>query len=127
MHASDVAWVFSDLEQAGVLTSVQLERLVATGRNARGRRLETPTPVGEPFGAYLTGRRDTLARAGFGEHASVQLAAVCPPCSDVQVDDQLVAIDGRRVGQRFRVVAVPEGEGAIAPVLAGLERMRGDA
>lgn len=125
MHTADVAWVFSDLERAGVLTSVQLERPVAAGRNTRGHRLETLTPVGAPFGAYLTSRRESLARAGFGEHASVTLAAVCPATTDIRVDDQLVVQDGRRLGQRFRVITIPEGEGDIAPVLVGLERMRG--
>lgn len=122
MQAADAGWVFGDLERAGVLTPVQLERQVSAGRNARGRRVDTPTPLGKPFGAYLTSRRETLARAGFGEHLGVALAAVCPPGTDARPDDELVVQAGRRDGQRFRVVTIPEGEGP-APVLLGLERM----
>lgn len=127
MQAADAAWVFADLERAGALTPVQLERLVAGSRNARGRRTETPTPVGTPFGVYLTRRRETIERAGYGDHAAVALAAVCPAGTTLAIDDQLVVTAGPRQGERYRVTTIPEGEGPVAPVLAGIERMRSAA
>jgi hypothetical protein len=136
MFAADSVFVFEDLRQQGLLTTVQVERTVASGRNARGHRTGARTPVGDPAAVYIAAGSSALLAAAlgeraqnrmFGERVRAELTAVCPPGTDVQPDDELVALDGAREGTRYRVVEEPEGVGSASPVLVLLERMREDA
>lgn len=127
MFATDAVFVFEDLRQQGLLTTVQVERTVVSGRNARGHRTGARAPVGDPAAVYIAAGSSALLAASFGERVQAGLAAVCPPGTDVQPDDELVALDGAREGTRYRVVDEPEGVGSASPVLVLLERMREDA
>lgn len=127
MQGADAAFVFADLHAMGLLTSVQVERLLSAGRNDRGRQTATRTPVGASVEVYIASGREALMAALFGERVSGSLVAVCPPLTDVRPDDQIVALSGRRLGTRYRVIDEPEGEGDAAPVVVVLEQMRGDA
>lgn len=127
MFTADAAFVFEDLRQQGLLTTIQVERTVATARNARGHRAGTRTPIGEPVAVYIAAGASGLLAAAFGERVQAGLSAVCPPGLDVQPDDELVALDGAREGSRYRVLDEPEGAGSASPVLLVLERMREDA
>ena len=91
MFTADAAFVFEDLRQQGLLTTIQVERTVATARNARGHRAGTRTPIGEPVAVYIAAGASGLLAAAFGERIQAGLSAVCPPGLDVQPDDELVA------------------------------------
>lgn len=124
MLGTDAAFLWADLCALGLLTSVQVERLVASGRNARGRQTGTMTPVGSPIDVYIASSREALVTAAFGERISGSLVAVCAPGTDIRPDDQVVGLSGRREGMRYRVIDEPLGDGDVSPVVAVLERMR---
>jgi hypothetical protein len=127
MFATDAALVFEELERLGLLTTVQVERLVATGTNARGRRTESVVSVGTPIAVYVGNASEVLLAAPYGDRTVSGLVALCQPETDIQTEDRLLVLTGRRKDHRYRVLEIPMGEGPVAPVTASLELMPRDA
>jgi hypothetical protein len=123
MFPTDTALVFEELGRMGLLATVQVERLVATGTNARGRRTESVVPVGSPIAVFVGNASEALLVAPYGDRTVSGMVAYCPPETDIEVDDQLLVLSGRRKNSRFRVLDLPIGEGPVAPVTASLELM----
>jgi hypothetical protein len=127
MFATDAALVFEELERLGLLTTVQVERLVATGTNARGRRTESVASVGSPIAVFVGNASESLLAAPYGDRTATGLVVMCQPEADIQAEDRLLILSGRRKNCRYRVLDIPMGEGPVAPVTASVELMPRDA
>lgn len=123
MFATDTALIFEELERLGLLTTVQVERLVATGTNARGRRTESVVSVGRPIAVYVGNASESLLAAPYGDRTATGLVVICQPEADLQAEDRLLVLSGRRKDCRYRVLELPLGEGPVAPVTASVELM----
>ncbi|HEY4100096.1 MAG TPA: hypothetical protein VGM20_04370 [Gemmatimonadales bacterium] len=125
MLPGDLAFVFHDLDCAGLVATVEIGRRTVTGQSTRGVATETWTPVAgcSDVRCFFNNSAETLVAAGYGGSEEYDLVGSFPPGTDIDERDRITVTNGSREGQQFKVVNVHGEKDGISSLLATLQRI----